>query len=125
MPIYKNTLNKNVEAGDSWFGALEEKTVKYKIPEVNGIEKISDEPKILETVIFGETVTNETVEIPYVQGRICLSVETEDTATITVEEDNASVTINSSDTYVKESYWKYMSKIKVEGTAQIIVERVV
>ncbi|MDR1209954.1 MAG: hypothetical protein LBK41_06540 [Clostridiales bacterium] len=128
MPTYRNdsglrrVISGNGDAATLVFDPGESKPASFYIPGGLGLTLISSEPPVASPVLAAKTLTDETFDIPY-SGRIVVSVIGVSGATAYFADDTEGVAVPDGGAYVLSGAWYEIGKVRVEGTADIVVER--
>lgn len=123
MPTYRNVGQNTITyVGKTFVPGGEDIAVPFYVPETDIIKKVKDDPFVKSPIILVKDATNETIQIPAAD-EISICITTKSTAIITFADDDISVPLDNTNGYTLQTHWSKVGKIKVEGSARIIVER--
>lgn len=102
-------------------GNQAELTYYYPNYEAVGLTLVSNTPLVNSPLLLKGTFTDETVDIPYAS-KINISILALSDATVYYADDADGIMLPTGCSYDEpDIQWKYIGKISVEGTAEIIV----
>lgn len=125
MPKYQNNTKRDISWEEYNIPAGTELEINVYLPYKQlGLKKVSDEPKVVTPILFSGVVTDEVIDVPYSSSYV-LSVlhEDGDVKVYLGEDTEYPIILKSGMKYNSHLNWVYASTIKVEGSANILIER--
>ncbi|MDR1299559.1 MAG: hypothetical protein LBJ84_04840 [Oscillospiraceae bacterium] len=133
MPTYRNdTANPIIVNGVTFAAGAEVAVSFYAPPGTVGLTQIDAAPLVASPILLAGEFTDETVELPYSDGLIVVSALAGSTElrlgvkpplTRLYFCDDANGVDISGSAYTISGAWESLGKVRIEGTARIVVEK--
>jgi len=127
MPTYRNSnptvVRYSTKHGVTNFMPGINTPVSFFIPhEELNLELISDEPLVPDPIVWSGKITDGTINIPYFR-TIIISAITENSAYLYFGDGKNGVPIETNVGFKLEVPWRTVNRVRVEGTATVVVEQ--
>jgi hypothetical protein len=122
MPTYRNTQSNTVIYRGRAFPPDVDMAVEFFVPTELGFTVTDDAPLITSPLLWSDTLTDSTLNIPAAD-KITISSVTSSTATIFFADDTVGTLITSAYGDNTTTRWSRVGKIRVEGSAYIRIWR--
>jgi hypothetical protein len=107
MPTYINSSQQQI-------------AVDYYLP---NLTKISDTPLVRSGIVVSQEVIDAVLDIPINENcRINVSIYSAAGATVYIADDTDGVIIPAGSSYTFSDEWRWIGKVRVDGTATVTVE---
>jgi hypothetical protein len=121
MPKYRNNSDYEATVCGVTFPAHGEAVVTFYVPPGAGDFTLTDDaPPVRSPVLLAGEYTDETIALPYSSKGITVSAV--GSATLYFADDAAGIDISEGG-YAISGQWMYLGKLRIVGTARIVVER--
>jgi hypothetical protein len=121
MPTYHNNSTTPVTVNGVTFPAgADTPTAFFMPPGAGDFTKTDDSPPVKSPVLFSGECTDETIALPYSAKGITVSATGSATLFFADDEDGVDI---SGGGYTISGAWMYLGKLRVVGTASVVVER--